>query len=440
MNSPGTCFIVAKQEGKIIGCIGLENCGKTGLLHSLAVKRDFRGSGLGRQLYEKASEQALDEGIEEFYVLTRASEGLFAKWGFQTIDREQAPAEISDTNDFKNAIFVTYTCMKKKLERKPAAAAPAKDVQAAAAPVVQETAALPAEQPVEEKAAVKDEPPVKAAPDAVEEPVTFVVEEPAAAPSAAVVHPAEGMPEYIIDPDAAPAAAGSASAQKSTQDTAAPVDEPPAVAASVALEAEKTVIIEPPVMSGAPMTMQETLQELNNLPDAPSITAEPAAAEAAAPLMVPSSDVALSVPADASLMKTASDDTTTAVPAAANTPDTPAPAAVTAADVKHFPADRLPLVSDLPGARAWGVSLSQTMLKYYEMTPETRLEVHTHGSEHVTMVVDGQLFFGVGDKVISVRGGEMLAMPANVPHSVFTNELPAKAFEAVAIIPEEGGR
>jgi quercetin dioxygenase-like cupin family protein len=80
----------------------------------------------------------------------------------------------------------------------------------------------------------------------------------------------------------------------------------------------------------------------------------------------------------------------------------------------------------------WGVALQQAMLTYFEVEPRRRFETHHHASEQITLVLDGALFFEVDGRVIRVGQGELLAVPSNTPHAVFTQELGARAADAWA--------
>lgn len=99
-------------------------------------------------------------------------------------------------------------------------------------------------------------------------------------------------------------------------------------------------------------------------------------------------------------------------------------------EMRYYPKESLALTDDVPGARQWAVSLDQTMLTYFEVDPDCRFESHSHESEQITMVIVGTLFFEQGDKVIGVKGGEVIAIPANVPHAVFTGKAAVKAVDA----------
>jgi len=98
--------------------------------------------------------------------------------------------------------------------------------------------------------------------------------------------------------------------------------------------------------------------------------------------------------------------------------------------VLYLPKDLLPLREDVPGSRMWAIGLNRAMLTYFEVERHTRFDTHAHEGEQITTVVDGELFFALGEKVIRVAPGEAIAIPPRVPHAVFTETVRAKAFDA----------
>jgi quercetin dioxygenase-like cupin family protein len=99
-------------------------------------------------------------------------------------------------------------------------------------------------------------------------------------------------------------------------------------------------------------------------------------------------------------------------------------------EMRYYPRESLCLVDDVPGARQWAVALEQTMLTYFEVDPGCRFESHTHESEQITMVLEGVLYFEQGEKIVGVKAGEAIAIPANAPHAVFTGEVAVKAVDS----------
>jgi ribosomal protein S18 acetylase RimI-like enzyme len=101
-----------------------------------------------------------------------------------------------------------------------------------------------------------------------------------------------------------------------------------------------------------------------------------------------------------------------------------------AMEMRYYPKRCLRLTDDVPGARQWAVSLDRTMLTYFEVEPLCRFDSHTHESEQITMVLEGVLYFEQGGRVTGVGAGEVIAVPSNAPHAVFTRDAAVKAVDA----------
>ena len=85
----------------------------------------------------------------------------------------------------------------------------------------------------------------------------------------------------------------------------------------------------------------------------------------------------------------------------------------------------------------WGVALEKVMLTYFEVQPGAVFETHTHESEQITMVLEGELFFNTEEGEIAVGPGEVIAFPSNVPHGTFTKTKSARAVDAWSPIMEK---
>jgi N-acetylglutamate synthase-like GNAT family acetyltransferase len=104
-------FLVARHEGQVVGCVGMEVCGPDALFRSLVVSPAYRGAGLGRRLYETLVAKALGEGVEQAYLLTTTISPLAQSWGFQQIDRAKVPASIRETTQFAGACCASAVAM-----------------------------------------------------------------------------------------------------------------------------------------------------------------------------------------------------------------------------------------------------------------------------------------------------------------------------------------
>lgn len=104
-------FFVAKKDGKIIGCIGLEKHGNDGLLRSFAVEIDFRNSGIGNELVDRFLKFARQNNIRNLHLLTETAKDYFAKRGFVITDRINAPSAIGASSEFIGLCPVSSTYM-----------------------------------------------------------------------------------------------------------------------------------------------------------------------------------------------------------------------------------------------------------------------------------------------------------------------------------------
>lgn len=96
----GGCFWVAKEEGRVIGCIGLMNYGNgTGILKKFFSYEGYRGEPhhLGRKLYAELLSFAQQHNFKQLVLDTpkntcRAHK-FYDKAGFQKISKEDLPVQ-----------------------------------------------------------------------------------------------------------------------------------------------------------------------------------------------------------------------------------------------------------------------------------------------------------------------------------------------------------
>jgi amino-acid N-acetyltransferase len=99
-------ILVARECGEVVGSAALELHGEAALLRSVAVRRELRSRGLGRQLSGAALELASQHGAKAVYLLTEGAEDFFARLGFRQVSRaevEQASPEVSRSVEFVSA-------------------------------------------------------------------------------------------------------------------------------------------------------------------------------------------------------------------------------------------------------------------------------------------------------------------------------------------------
>lgn len=103
----------------------------------------------------------------------------------------------------------------------------------------------------------------------------------------------------------------------------------------------------------------------------------------------------------------------------------------------YYAKETLRLQKDLPGVEMWAVALEKTMLTYFTVEANASFPEHSHESEQITMVLSGSLYFSMAGKISRVGEGEVIAIPADLPHAVHTLEQPTRAVDAWSPVMEK---
>lgn len=107
-------FLVARQNGKIVGAIGAEVCGADALLRSLVVAPVLRGAGLGGELVRRLEAAAGAWGVQRWWLLTTTAETFFKKRGFHSTPRSEAPPAIAATAEFRELCPSIAACLSRE--------------------------------------------------------------------------------------------------------------------------------------------------------------------------------------------------------------------------------------------------------------------------------------------------------------------------------------
>ena len=109
-------FLVAEQDGAVLGVVAVQACGDTGLLRSLAVDTNARGSGLGQALVERAEAHAHARGLVCLVLLTETAAAFFSRHGYVPAERGNMPAQIQSAAQFRSLCPATASCWTKPLD------------------------------------------------------------------------------------------------------------------------------------------------------------------------------------------------------------------------------------------------------------------------------------------------------------------------------------
>ena len=104
-------FTVAEDGREIVGVAGLELCRGNALLRSVAITPEWRSRGLGRSLVTHVIADAESRGLRALYLLTTTADQYFPSFGFRPIRRDEVPAEVRETEEFRSACPASATVM-----------------------------------------------------------------------------------------------------------------------------------------------------------------------------------------------------------------------------------------------------------------------------------------------------------------------------------------
>lgn len=104
-------FVVAQAGDELVGVAGLELCCDNALLRSVAVADAWRSHGIGRALVTRVISDAEARGIRALYLLTTTAERYFPSFGFRQVGRDEVPADVRETAEFRGACPASATVM-----------------------------------------------------------------------------------------------------------------------------------------------------------------------------------------------------------------------------------------------------------------------------------------------------------------------------------------
>lgn len=92
------------------------------------------------------------------------------------------------------------------------------------------------------------------------------------------------------------------------------------------------------------------------------------------------------------------------------------------AEAKHVRWDEIPVESVNELLDRQLVIGTQTMIARVLLKKDCVVPMHSHHNEQITYIESGALHFNVGGKELTLRAGEFLCIPPNVPHTAVALE------------------
>jgi amino-acid N-acetyltransferase len=103
--------LVARDDGRPVGCVALELYGEEALLRSLVVSPVARGRGLGERLTAAALDLAESRGARRVWLLTTTAERFFPRFGFLEVPRTELPAALAASAELRGACPASAVAM-----------------------------------------------------------------------------------------------------------------------------------------------------------------------------------------------------------------------------------------------------------------------------------------------------------------------------------------
>ena len=82
------------------------------------------------------------------------------------------------------------------------------------------------------------------------------------------------------------------------------------------------------------------------------------------------------------------------------------------------------------GSLFWSIEGKNLQFTWFDVPAKTSFKDHSHDSEQITFVLNGELFFESGNKVYKLSKGDCILIPGNILHRVWTENIPAVAIDA----------
>ncbi|WP_295522617.1 arsenic resistance N-acetyltransferase ArsN2 [uncultured Pseudacidovorax sp.] len=108
-------FLGVRTHGGLVAAIGLERYDGAGLLRSLVVAPGQRGLGLASRLVDALERRAKADGLPRLVLLTESARSFFEHRGYAVVAREQVPAEVLRSEQFRELCPASAACLSKIL-------------------------------------------------------------------------------------------------------------------------------------------------------------------------------------------------------------------------------------------------------------------------------------------------------------------------------------
>ena len=93
------------------------------------------------------------------------------------------------------------------------------------------------------------------------------------------------------------------------------------------------------------------------------------------------------------------------------------------------PYDDLPLTKLVEGSESHLVTTKKMTISFLTMHADSVFELHSHDHEQCMIVLDGYCDELIGTKMYRVQKGDVIFLPAKIPHGAFIREVDCKVID-----------
>jgi len=105
-------FVVATENGRVVGAIGMEVYGDIGLIRSLVVASNMRGRKVARRLIKQLISRARTRQVGALYLLSGPADDLFYAFGFEKMARADMPTKLYVSSEMQGPSSASPTGMR----------------------------------------------------------------------------------------------------------------------------------------------------------------------------------------------------------------------------------------------------------------------------------------------------------------------------------------
>jgi amino-acid N-acetyltransferase len=105
-------FVVAAEDGRIVGCAAMERHDGAALVRSVAILESHRGKRIGELLVNRILGDAKRDRLQSLWLLTTTAAAWFPRFGFAAASRDEVPDSLKASAEFRGACPASAVVMK----------------------------------------------------------------------------------------------------------------------------------------------------------------------------------------------------------------------------------------------------------------------------------------------------------------------------------------